>query len=206
MKRLIIMFGAPGSGKGLIGDQLVKNLNLFKIATGDILRQEVKNQTPLGLRIAADVVEGRLIDDEIVNPIIEQKLQLAGGDVLLDGYPRCFSQMAFLKKIAEKNFWVDCIYLNTPLDAIISRIGRRRICSDCGKTHLAEDGCCPECGGKSLIRPDDANIQNRVCDYLETTEPVLREELIFFCRRFINIDATDINSALDDALDHYRAF
>ena len=205
-KRLIIMFGAPGSGKGLLGDLIVKNNGFQKVATGDILRQEVKNKTPLGMKIADKVASGELLDDDIVNPIVQKSLQESGDIVLLDGYPRCFSQLKFLRQFAEKDYWIDCVYLNTPIDTIISRIGHRRICADCGKTHFAEEGHCPDCGGKLLVREDDANIRERIWTYLETTEPLLREELIFCCQHLMSVDGSDINKAYKAFDDAYRPF
>lgn len=204
-KRLVIMFGAPGSGKGMIGDALVKAFGFQKISTGDILRDEVKRQTPLGCRIAEHVSDGLLVDDDIVNDIVKKLLNESSQDVLLDGYPRNFAQCSFLLDLIKDNFEPHCVYLEVPGDLIISRIEQRRICADCGKTHLVQDGCCPACGGKSIIRKDDAQIRTRLDQYWWVTEQVFWQKLRFVCCCEY-IDSCDIKKAIDRAIDAFTPF
>ena len=201
MKRLIILFGAPGSGKGLLGDTLSARFGLTKIATGDILRAEVKAKTPLGRRIASDVRSGILLDDTIVNPIVIRALAESSGDVILDGYPRRLSQFDFLRQTAETGFDTVCVYVGISVEAVIARIGRRRICEKCGATHPVEAGCCPKCGGRSVVREDDALIKKRLDVYLRTTWPVLGP-LISWCRKTVAVDGGSIEKICrnDDAL------
>ena len=204
-KILIIMFGAPGSGKGLLGDKIMEQMRLTKISTGDILRREVKDQTSLGCKIASRVKTGILVNDAIVNPIVKKALDEAAGGVLLDGYPRCFSQFEFLKQCVKDIYDPVCVYLNTPIEDILSRISQRRICENCGTTHFASQGCCPKCSGRSIVREDDALIHNRIFDYLETTEPVLREKIIFWCK-VISVNGINIEKGLSDVLAYLKHF
>ena len=110
-KRLIIMFGAPGSGKGIIGEALVQAFGFQKISTGDILRDEVKKQTPLGRLVAGYVSNGLLVNDDIVNNIVKNLLDGSSQDVLLDGYPRNLAQCDFLLNLIKDDFERHCVYL-----------------------------------------------------------------------------------------------
>lgn len=202
-RRMIIMFGPPGSGKGLLGDRLVEKLNLTKISTGDILRLEVKNNTPLGIKIARQVKSGILIDDDIVNPIIARRLSESTGDILLDGYPRRSSQFAFLQSCMKDFSRPLCVILNTNLDVILNRIGQRRICEDCGTTHFASQGCCPKCGGRSVIREDDALIRKRIFTYLKETEPVFYREMLPWCNA-LSVDGLQLEESLQAVLDSWN--
>lgn len=205
-KQLVIMFGAPGSGKGMIGDALAKAFGFLKVSTGDILRKEVKNLTPLGCRIAKQVLNGLLVDDKIVNNIVQKILAESSCTVLLDGYPRNFSQCDFLLNLVKDSYNIDCVYLEAPEELIIARIEQRRICDACGKTHLAQDGCCPDCGGKSVIRKDDALIRERFNQYQWVTEQVFWQKLQPVCRSVDYIDCSDIKKAIDRAIDAFTPF
>lgn len=204
-KQIIIMFGPPGSGKGMIGDALVKAFGFFKISTGDIFRKEVKNQTPLGCQIADSILNGDLIDDDIVNNIVAEQLSKANRHILLDGYPRNFSQGHFLLKLTKDKYYMDCVYLSADKDLIISRIEQRRICEDCGKTHFAKDGCCPACGGKSIIRDDDKLIRKRFLQYQWDTDQVFWQLLRPVCCSNY-IDCSDISKAIDKTIDALTPF
>ena len=206
-KQLIIMFGAPGSGKGIIGDALVKAFGFQKISTGDILRDEVKKQTPLGGLVADYVSNGLLVDDDIVNNIVKNLLEGASQDVLLDGYPRNFAQCDFLFNLLRDDFEPHCIYLEAPKELIIARIEQRRICADCGKTHLAQDGCCPACGGESIIRKDDAQIRERYELYQRVTERFFWPKLYYEYHISTDfIDCSDLKKATEKALDALTPF
>ena len=205
-KRLIIMFGAPGSGEGIIGDALVQAFGFQKISTGDILRDEVKKQTPLGRLVAGYVSNGLLVNDDIVNNIVKDLLDGSSQDVLLDGYPRNLAQCDFLLNLIKDDFELHCVYLEAPEELIIARIEQRRICADCGKTHLAQDGCCPACGGESIIRKDDAQIRERFNQYKWITEQVFWKRLYPVCCFTDFIDCGDLKKATDRAIDAFTPF
>lgn len=204
MRTLIILFGPPGSGKGLLGDKLVEQGQMLKVATGDILRNAVKQQTPLGIKIARSVKSGILVDDDIVNPIVKKALDEASGNIILDGYPRRLSQLITLKGWCQQAFEPLCVYMTTPINDILSRISQRRICELCGTTHFAAAGCCPKCGGRSVVREDDALITQRLNDYLKTVDPLI--DMIDQWCRVIPVNGMDITNGVQNILACLKSF
>lgn len=199
MKKLIILFGAPGSGKGLIGDRLVAKTSMTKFSTGDFFRSEVKRHTSLGNVISHDVQNGIILDDDLVNTVVQKALIDAKTDIILDGYPRTFSQSYFLKGLVENNYTVICIHVNTSIKEILSRIGQRRICEQCGTTHFASQGSCPKCGGRSIIREDDQRIRERLQQYTRITLPILEDEIKYWCE-VIEVNGMNIDESVANIL------
>jgi adenylate kinase len=195
MKKIFVFLGAPGSGKGLLGDRLSQALSIPKMATGDVLRAEVKRKTELGASIASYVSGGILVDDEIVTPMVLDFLKKAPDAAILDGYPRNMQQFRQLIGFVRQNdVQLVGVYLETPIPFILKRIEQRRVCVDCGKTNFASAGRCVACGGQLKRRPDDALIQARMRQYLRETRPV---EMALFSQadKFIEIDASNIDLA-----------
>ncbi len=172
MKKLIILFGAPGSGKGLLGDVLVEKTGITKVSTGDILREEVRKDTLLGKKVADYITSGSLVEDSVINPILDIFTQ-TDGDILLDGYPRNFSQLKYLKNKLKNDYQVICVHVNPPEKLILSRIEQRRVCSKCGTTQFAGNGKCVKCAGELIVRDDDKWIKNRISYYNRVTKAVL---------------------------------
>ena len=189
MRNLIIIFGPPGSGKGLAGDLIVKHLNAKKISTGDILREKIA-QNLLPEDIANKVLGGILIPDTTVNSIVENELTSDNENIILDGYPRNFSQFVALQKMVDGAFNICCIYMKTPPSLILKRIKHRRVCECCGKSNTSKEQKCLSCGGALVKRPDDANIQYRMDDYIQTTEPVFTEAIQYWCSKIIVVNVT----------------
>ena len=154
----IILFGPPGAGKGTQSKYLVNKLNSFQISTGDILRDEIKNDTIIGKQIINDMNEGKFVSDEIVNELIEKLIHdpKKKDKFIFDGYPRSLSQAknldSLLKSSEQK---IDLIfYLNVNKDTIISRIEKRKILEK--------------------RTDDELNTTLRRYDtYMQTTKPVL---------------------------------
>ena len=94
----IILFGPPGAGKGTQSDNLVKDLNLYKISTGNLLREEVKKKSAIGIKIESILDQGKLVLDDIINDLIESILSNKGysNRLIFDGYPRNFNQVKYL--------------------------------------------------------------------------------------------------------------
>ena len=181
-KSLIILFGAPGSGKGYLGEHIKQemiNRQLFTetqigyISTGDLLRSEVASNSPLGQEISQIISSGKLVSDKIVNALVAKALDGNEDVVFVDGYPRTLSQLeTFLSITKEKGITLFSIKRDTPTELILQRVLKRRVCENCKSTHNVDDGKCPRCGGKSIIRKDDAVIEKRLFEYEQNTAPI----------------------------------
>ncbi|OGD18982.1 MAG: adenylate kinase [Candidatus Aminicenantes bacterium RBG_16_63_16] len=174
----VILFGPPGSGKGTQADLVEQEYGLPKVSTGDLLRQAVRDGTPLGRRAEALMSRGLLVNDEIVEALVRERLAMPDcrTGYLLDGFPRNLSQAEILESLDGARPEV-VIELAVPSAEIISRLSRRRTCSVCkaiygpgGREPRVEDRC-DACGGALFQRPDDKPevIAERLRVYEETT-------------------------------------
>lgn len=180
----IIIFGAPGVGKGTQAKLLATKLNLAHISTGDILREAIKNETELGLKAKEIVQSGGLVPDEIVGGIVKETLQneKCKNGFILDGFPRTVNQAEILSKILSdlNGQKLYLIKLNADDNVIIERLSNRLVCSQCGnilnKSEVTENFKCPSCGAVNsyIKRKDDDEevIKKRLQVYHETTAPV----------------------------------
>jgi adenylate kinase len=158
----IILFGPPGSGKGTQGDLVEKKYGFPKVSTGDLLRQAVRDGTPLGRRAEALMNQGLLVSDDIVKDLVRERLAQPDcrRGYLLDGFPRNPAQVKILEAMDGKRPEI-VIEIAVPSEVIIRRLGNRRICSKCGAIYnLADhpprvDGRCDVCGGPLDQRKDD---------------------------------------------------
>ncbi|MFA7676962.1 MAG: adenylate kinase [Candidatus Omnitrophota bacterium] len=157
----IILFGAPGSGKGTQAVVLAQRLGVKRISLGDILRDEVKKQTPLGSEVKGYMEKGLLVPDELVSRVIEESIIRQG--FILDGYPRTLNQAKALDKILDKQgIDIDAfVVLEVDQETVINRLSKRRVCKACGAVyHLTNmpskvEGVCDSCGGELIQRKDD---------------------------------------------------
>ena len=154
----IIIFGPPGAGKGTQAKNLVKKLNSFQISTGDMLREEIKKDTDIGKKIINNMNNGKFVDDDIVNKLLEKILfdDTKKNKLIFDGYPRTINQAKNLEKLLNSSDQkVDFIFfLNVNKDAIIKRIEKRKI-----EEKRSDD--------------DFKTILKRYDTYMEVTKPVL---------------------------------
>ena len=180
----IILFGPPGAGKGTQADNMVKNLNLHKISTGNLLREEIKNNTDLGNKIKSKIDQGLLVSDNIINDLIDKILSSKKyyNRLIFDGYPRNLNQAKSLDLLLMKyNQKLSCVInLNVDKESIIKRILGRLVCSKCGLTfNKYFDPPQKEkynCNLKYLkVRTDDneKTIKNRFYTYTKETLPIL---------------------------------
>ena len=182
-KFVISLIGAPASGKGYIASSLIKRLkeyygftdaDITSISVGAMIRQEIKEKTPLGVKLAANMKEGGLAPDSMVNEMLSDTLEKIQSKVLiLDGYPRTVGQVKEFDKLVVK-YNSAVIFRDTPVDLILERVKNRRICEKCGMAHEASDGVC-SCGGRLIKRKDDEVLPERLAEYEEMTKPAVIE-------------------------------
>ena len=127
----LVLFGPPGAGKGTQAKYLVKKLNSFQISTGDMLRDEINKDTDIGKRIINNMNNGKFVEDEIVNKLLEKIIidSKKMNKLIFDGYPRTISQAKNLESLLNKsNQKLDYIFfLNVNKDSILTRIKKRKI-------------------------------------------------------------------------------
>lgn len=176
----LILLGAPGAGKGTQAEILSRELNIPTISTGNILRAAIKNGTPVGLQAKSYIDSGKLVPDDVIMGIIEERLanpDCANG-YILDGVPRTIPQAEAMEK---KGIAIDCaLSIEVSDEVIIERMSGRRTCKDCSQTfHIVNnppkvEGKCDFCGGELTIRKDDApeTVKARLLTYHEETEPL----------------------------------
>lgn len=182
MKKLnIIIFGPPGSGKGTYASRLQSKLKVDVIATGDIFREIIKENTPIGRKVKGYVEKGSLVPDEVTVEVLKQRLTKthSGKGFILDGYPRTIEQAKALEKIVK----VDAVVvLTVPEWIIVERLSTRRICRNCGEVYNISylkpkvDMVCDKCGGALYQRSDDTAevIKERIQIYERQTQPILQ--------------------------------
>lgn len=174
----LILLGAPGAGKGTQADILKVKLNVPTISTGNILRAAVKNGTPTGLKAKEYMDAGKLVPDEVIIGIINERLQEAdcANGFILDGVPRTLAQAEALE---AKGIRIDhVVSIEVDDSAIESRMTGRRVCPKCGASyHIVanppkKDGICDACGSELIVRKDDApeTVRKRLQVYHASTE------------------------------------
>ena len=180
----IILFGPPGVGKGTQADNMVKNFNLHKISTGDLLRDEIKKNTDLSKKIKSIIDKGLLVSDETISDLIVKILskKIYFNRLIFDGYPRNLNQAKSLDLLIKKyNQKISCVLnLNIDKESIIKRVLGRLVCAKCGLTfNKYFDPPQKEkydCNLKYLKTRSDDNkntIKNRLKIYTNKTLPIL---------------------------------
>jgi adenylate kinase len=179
MQKYVIM-GVQGSGKGTQGAMLARDFDLTQIAVGDIFRWHVQNHTKLGAQVRRTMAEGRLVDDDMVEAVVRQRLVDHDWNYgfVVDGFPRNARQAEFFLE----SYDIDgVIYLDLPDEEVRRRVLARRLCSNCGMDYNLialtpkVRNRCDVCGGHLVRREDDteAALANRLRDYHSKTNPVL---------------------------------
>ncbi len=177
----IVLFGAPGSGKGTQGEILARATGLPRISTGDLLRRAVKNGTPLGLRAAAAMKAGGLVSDDIVIGLVRERIAAAdcGRGYILDGFPRTIAQAEAVRDLDPARAEL-VIGIEIDPEALVHRLCDRRVCDSCQAVYNltaqppVRPSVCDACGGPLGQRSDDvpAVIRERLRVYRVQTEPL----------------------------------
>ena len=182
----IVLLGPPGAGKGSVAALIKDRYALLHISTGDILREEIRKESPLAKEIKSYIERGALVPDEVITKMVDQKLTKdlkPTQGFMLDGYPRNDVQAKELDAILKKiNSSLDFVLnMETTLSVILKRISGRRICKKCGAVfHLTNKppkvaGVCDVCSEALYQRSDDneETIKNRMSVYNSNTSPIL---------------------------------
>ena len=174
----IILLGAPGAGKGTQASKISDAYHLPHISTGDIFRENIKNQTEIGLLAKSYIDKGQLVPDEVTCKIVEDRISRADcqNGYMLDGFPRTIAQAEALGKITK----IDLV-LNIDVDfsLLMDRLCGRRVCKDCGESYhvsrLNGQTVCSRCGGELYQRKDDnpETVGSRLQVYNAQTQPLI---------------------------------
>jgi adenylate kinase len=175
----VIMMGAPGAGKGTQAGRFARERGLPKISTGDMLRDAIREQNPVGLEAKARMDRGELVDDATMIAIVKERLMRpdAKCGFVLDGFPRTVAQAQALDAIMRErnNGPLIVVDVAVPQQELVRRLGMRRICVKCGANALPSAQQCAECGGDLEQRMDDNEevVLERLNVYQRDTRPVL---------------------------------
>lgn len=176
----LILFGAPGAGKGTQAEKICDKFNIPAISTGNIIRAALKDGTEMGLKAKSYMEAGQLVPDEVVIGIIKDRLKEKDCEngFILDGFPRTIPQA---KALQDMGIEIDkVINIEVPDEKITARMSGRRVCSKCANSyHMLYkkpkvEGICDACGGELVQRKDDApeTVKARLAEYHEMTEPL----------------------------------
>ena len=181
----VVMLGAPGAGKGTQARQLSEALALPQISSGDIFRENLKNETPLGLLAKQYMDRGALVPDDVTINMVMERLGRpdCGRGAILDGFPRTLAQADALDRaLIDRGSQIGLVpLLEVSDEAVIERLAGRRVCRDCqAMYHIAfsppaVEGKCDKCGGELYRRSDDEpdTVRNRLFVYYKQTAPLV---------------------------------
>ncbi len=181
----LILLGAPGAGKGTQAREISKEFGVPQVSTGDILREAVKKQTPLGVAAKQKMDAGQLVPDEVVCGIVEERIGEPDcrKGFILDGFPRTLGQARFVDDMLARKERGNALVVNIRVDqeVLLKRLTGRRTCSVCGEIYNVyfnpprKEGVCDKDGGKVLQRADDneATIRQRLVAYETQTSPLI---------------------------------
>ncbi|MBQ4565634.1 MAG: adenylate kinase [Oscillospiraceae bacterium] len=174
----LILLGAPGAGKGTQAERIAAQLNIPTISTGNILREAIKNGTPIGLQAKGLIDQGKLVPDDVIIGIVRERLAKAdcANGYILDGVPRTIPQA---QALLEQGVEIDRVVSIEIADEVIEgRMTGRRVCGTCGASyHIVAnppktEGICNSCGSELMIRKDDKpeTVRHRLAVYHQETE------------------------------------
>ena len=181
---IVLLFGAPGSGKGTQSKFISEYRKIPAISTGEMLRAECEGETVLGLALRSIIAAGSLVDDELVNDLVVHRVTQKDcqGGFILDGYPRTQAQAIFLSQFVKESSLAEpiVIHLDVPTPVLVARLSSRRSCPACRRSYNlqklpARTGRCDADGEKLIARADDAAevVNQRLEAYHRLSEPLI---------------------------------
>lgn len=181
-RRILILLGPPGAGKGTQASRLSAELGLPHVSTGDLFREHRKQGTELGKRAQEYMDSGRLVPDDLVLDMLFERVAQpdAARGFLLDGFPRTLPQAEALEKRLGTGAQVRVLDLRVGDKVLVERLTGRRMCKGCGHIHHVQTsapktaGRCDRCAGELYTRTDDepATVQKRLVVYRDQTQPL----------------------------------
>lgn len=180
---IMILLGAPGSGKGSVSNVLKEKYGFIHISTGDLFRRTMKEDTPLANQLKQIVLSGKLVDDSMTNEVVRQelsKIKDPNANIIFDGYPRNVNQLEYLNKLVKIDYAID---VQVDEQEIIKRITGRRVCPVCKEIYniyykkpLVENKCDKD-GSLLTQRNDDQEsvVIERIKTYKSLNEPLIKE-------------------------------
>jgi len=183
--KYIVLIGAPGAGKGTQAARLREALNLSHVASGDLFRENLKNETELGLKAKAYIDRGELVPDDLTIAMVMERLSRpdCANGVLFDGFPRTIAQAESLDQaLAVQGQRIRVVpYISVPDDVLVERLSGRRLCRVCGEAYHVlfnppgQPGVCDTDGGELYQRDDDKpeTVRKRLIVYWEQTSPLI---------------------------------
>lgn len=181
----LILLGPPGAGKGTQAKLMIEKLNIPQISTGDILRESVKNNTPLGIKAKSYMEKGLLVPDDVVIGIVEERISKEDcrNGFILDGFPRTVAQAEALENVLRSmGKKIDhVISIHVEKDELIKRLSGRWTCKNCQEGYHEifnppkKSGVCDKCGGELYQREDDKEetVRKRLETYESQTMPLI---------------------------------
>lgn len=185
MAMYIVLLGPPGAGKGTQAQIIAKEFGLVHVSSGDLFRENLKNQTELGKLAQGYMNRGELVPDDVTIAMVKERIQRpdCSGGALLDGFPRTPAQAdALASMLAEMGGAVSCVpYISVPAEVLIERLGGRWSCPACGRVYHAVNnppkspGVCDVDNTALVQREDDqpATVERRIRVYMEQTAPLI---------------------------------
>lgn len=188
----MLILGAPGSGKGTLSSFIETKFGYVHLATGDLLRNEIAKESPLGNQVKEILAQGGLVNDETMMSLLSETLKSNKQPLLLDGFPRTVGQAQLLDK-HQPNFFNTILYLDVPEAELIVRITKRLTCPNCHAvynqvTNPPQDlSICDKCGSRLIQRNDDSSevFTERLAHYKKQTQPLIK----YYGKKIISIDA-----------------
>lgn len=181
----LVLLGGPGAGKGTQAERLAEALGIPQVSTGDLFRDNLENQTELGLLAKGYMERGELVPDEVTVGMVRERLSRpdAAKGVILDGFPRTIAQAEALEALlADLGSELAVVpYIKVPEDVLLARLAGRWTCRRCGAMYHQifsppdVEGVCDKCGGELYQRPDDTpeTQKHRITVYFEQTAPLI---------------------------------
>lgn len=206
--KCIILIAAPAAGKGTISKYIEDKYNYKHISTGDLLRDEVRKKTKIGLEIKPLIEKGSLVGDDIIEEVFKKEFNKTKTNIILDGIPRTLPQAKMLDNLDEESENVEItkvINIDIDKEIAIDRIENRLICESCGSVYnknIIKENVCTKCGGNLSSRSDDTKetFLDRYDTFVKQTKPLLEYYGDKVVTIYNNTSLEDVYKSVDQVL------